>query len=61
MRAATRADALASNTGITDGSENWIWRGHARTVIETTLHAPALTPLFGLFRERDARAAACAA
>ena len=43
MRAATRADALASNTGITDGSENRIWRGHAKTVIETTLHAAALT------------------
>ena len=43
MRAATRADALASNPGITDGSENRIWRGHAKTVIETTLHAAALT------------------
>ena len=43
MRAATRADDLASNTGITDGSENRIWRGHAKTVIETTLHAAALT------------------
>ncbi|MDD2859275.1 MAG: type IV secretory system conjugative DNA transfer family protein, partial [Candidatus Nanopelagicales bacterium] len=42
MRAATRADALAANTGIGDGSENRIWRGHAKTVIETTLHAAAL-------------------
>lgn len=42
MRAATRADALASNTGIGDGSENRIWRGHAKTVIETVLHAAAL-------------------
>ena len=42
MRAATRADALASNTGITSGSENGIWRAHAKTVIETTLHAAAL-------------------
>ena len=42
MRAATRADALASNTGITRGSENGIWRAHAKTVIETTLHAAAL-------------------
>lgn len=42
MRAATRADAIASNTGIGDGSENRIWRQHAKTVIETTLHAAAL-------------------
>lgn len=42
MRAATRADALATNTGIGDGSENRIWRGHAKTVIETVLHAAAL-------------------
>lgn len=42
MRAATRADALASNTGIGDSSENRIWRGHAKTIIETTLHAAAI-------------------
>ncbi|MDA2986286.1 MAG: TraM recognition domain-containing protein [Actinomycetota bacterium] len=42
MRAATRADALASNTGIGEGSENLIWRGHAKTVLETVLHAAAL-------------------
>lgn len=42
MRAATRAEALASNTGIGEGSENRIWRGHAKTVVETVLHAAAL-------------------
>ena len=42
MRAATRADALAANTGIGEGSDNRIWRGHAKTVIETVLHAAAL-------------------
>ncbi len=43
MRAATRAEALASNTGIGEGSENRIWRGHAKTVVETVLHAAALS------------------
>lgn len=42
MRAATRADALAANTGIGDASENRIWRQHAKTVLETVLHAAAL-------------------
>ena len=42
MRAATRADAIAANTGIGDGSENRIWRQHAKTVLETVLHAAAL-------------------
>jgi type IV secretory pathway TraG/TraD family ATPase VirD4 len=42
MRAATRADALAANTGIGDASENRIWRQHAKAVLETVLHAAAL-------------------
>lgn len=42
MRAATRAEALAANTGIGDASENRIWRQHAKTVLETALHAAAL-------------------
>jgi len=42
MRAATRAEALASNTGIGEASDNRIWRGHAKTVIECVLHAAAL-------------------
>jgi type IV secretory pathway TraG/TraD family ATPase VirD4 len=42
MRAATRAEALAANTGIGDASENRIWRQHAKTVLETVLHAAAL-------------------
>jgi type IV secretion system protein VirD4 len=45
MRAATRADALAANTGIGDTSENRIWRQHAKTVLETVLHAAALQGL----------------
>lgn len=45
MRAATRADALAANTGIGDASENRIWRQHAKTVLETVLHAAALQGL----------------
>jgi type IV secretory pathway TraG/TraD family ATPase VirD4 len=43
MRAATRAEALAANTGIGDSSDNRVWRVHAKTVIETVLHAAALT------------------
>ena len=43
MRAATRAEALAANTGISDSSDNRVWRVHAKTVIETVLHAAALT------------------
>ena len=42
MRAATRAEALAANTGIGDSSDNRVWRVHAKTVIETVLHAAAL-------------------
>lgn len=45
MRAATRAEALASNTGIGEASENRVWRGHAKTVIECVLHAAALQGL----------------
>ena len=42
MRAATRAEAIAANTGISDSSENRIWRVHTKTVLETVLHAAAL-------------------
>jgi type IV secretory pathway TraG/TraD family ATPase VirD4 len=42
MRAATRAEALAANSGIGDGSENRVWRVHAKTIIECVLHAAAL-------------------
>ena len=35
IRAATRAEALAANTGITASGENAVWRGHAKTIIET--------------------------
>ena len=42
IRAATRAEALAANTGITASGENAVWRGHAKTIIETVLHAAAL-------------------
>lgn len=42
MRAATRAEALAANTGIADSSDNRVWRVHAKTVIECVLHAAAL-------------------
>ena len=42
MRAATRAEALAANTGISDSGENRIWRVHTKTVLETVLHAAAL-------------------
>jgi type IV secretory pathway TraG/TraD family ATPase VirD4 len=42
IRAATRAEALAANTGITSSGENAVWRGHAKTVLECVLHAAAL-------------------
>ncbi|MFN8034144.1 MAG: TraM recognition domain-containing protein [Mycobacterium sp.] len=42
MRAATRAEALAANSGISDNSENRVWRVHCKTVLETVLHAAAL-------------------
>ena len=42
IRAATRAEALAANTGISSGGENAVWRGHAKTVLECVLHAAAL-------------------
>ncbi|MBK9740973.1 MAG: type IV secretory system conjugative DNA transfer family protein [Actinobacteria bacterium] len=42
IRAATRAEALAANTGITSNGENAVWRGHAKTIIECVLHAAAL-------------------
>jgi type IV secretion system protein VirD4 len=42
MRAATRAEALAANSGISDSGENRVWRVHAKTVIECVLHAAAL-------------------
>ena len=42
IRAATRAEALAANTGITTSGENASWRGHAKTIIECVLHAAAL-------------------
>ena len=42
IRAATRAEALAANTGIAASGENAAWRGHAKTVIECILHAAAL-------------------
>jgi len=42
MRAATRAEAIAANTGISDSGENRIWRVHTKTVLETVLHAAAL-------------------
>jgi type IV secretory pathway TraG/TraD family ATPase VirD4 len=42
IRAATRADALAANTGISTTGENAVWRGHAKTIIECILHAAAL-------------------
>ena len=32
IRAATRAEALAANTGITASGENAVWRGHAKTI-----------------------------
>jgi type IV secretory pathway TraG/TraD family ATPase VirD4 len=42
IRAATRAEALAANTGIATTGENAAWRGHAKTIIECILHAAAL-------------------
>lgn len=42
IRAATRAEALAANTGITTNGENAVWRGHAKTILECILHAAAL-------------------
>lgn len=42
IRAATRAEALAANTGIASSGENAVWRGHAKTIIECILHAAAL-------------------
>jgi type IV secretion system protein VirD4 len=42
MRAATRAEAIAANSGIGDSSDNRVWRVHAKTVIECVLHAAAL-------------------
>ena len=42
MRAATRAEAIAANSGISEGGENRIWRVHSKTVLETVLHAAAL-------------------
>lgn len=42
LRAATRADALAANSGISANGENAVWRTHAKTVIECILHAAAL-------------------
>lgn len=42
QRAEARAEALARNSGITDGSDNAMWRGHAKDVIKGVLHAVAV-------------------
>ena len=43
IRAATRAEALAANTGITSSGENAVWRGHAKTSSNASCTPPPST------------------